>query len=268
MQNCNECGGKRWYAKLNRKTGLQETHVIKYEDKSYTLRVWRCFRCGHVQNDEVPYILPGIFRTGASILYIDLEVSKTMLYNYGLRVPSKYINPDNIVHEYYIICWSASYMHDDKIWSDCVTKEEAQDWTDKNRMSHLRDLMASADIIAGHNVDAYDIKRANTKFLLAGLEPVIGKPTFDTLKIARTKFAFESNKLDYISKKLGLRPKDDITDDDWQKIVRTGDKKTLQKVNKYCQGDVREGKRVLEKLMKYSGKKRYWGSITVDAINL
>jgi len=190
------------------------------------------------------------------------------MYNYGLRVPSKYISPDNLDKEYYIICWSASYVGSDKIWSDCVTPKEARDWSDKNILERLRDIMASADIIAGHNVDAYDMKRANTRFLLNGLDPVTteygaSKKTIDTLKIARSKFTFESNRLDYISQRLGFRPKDDITNADWLKIVKTGDSKTLKKVNKYCAGDVDNGKLILQQLMKWSGKKDFYGSVTL-----
>ncbi len=264
MQNCASCGGKKWFAKINKKTGLQEVHHIKTEEYEYDLRVWRCWRCGHVQEEVAP-LLPMNFRSEASILYIDLEVSKSLYFNYGAKVPNKYLRTEDLVHEYYIICWSASYVNNSEVWHECVTPTQARKWTDAKILKRLRDLMASADIIAGHNVDAYDIKRANTRFLLNGLEPVIGKKTLDTLKIARSKFAFESNKLDFVSQRLGFRAKDDITNDDWLKIVKSGDKETLQKVDQYCLGDVTNGKKVLETLMKYSGKKKDYGAVKVES---
>lgn len=267
MQNCEHCGGKKWFAKINRKTGEQEKHIIKFEDKEYTLRVWRCFRCNHVQSDEIPYILPSIYRTSASILYIDLEVSKSRVYNYGLRVRSGWINPEDLDKSYYIICWAASYLHDDKIWSNCVSSADAKKWSDERYLKKLNALMHSADIIAGHNVDAYDIKRANTRFLMAGLEPVIGKPTLDTLKIARSKFAFESNRLDFINRTLGFQPKDEINNDDWLRIVKTGDRDVLKKVHEYCRNDVRSGKDLMIKFMNYSGKRKIYGSVGTDKIN-
>jgi DNA polymerase III epsilon subunit-like protein len=154
-------------------------------------------------------------------------------------------------------------MDNDHVWHGCVSSKAARAWDDGQILAKLNRLMLSADIIAGHNVDAYDMKRCNTRFLKHGLEPVTGKRTFDTLKIARQKFAFESNRLDYISQELGFRPKDDITNDDWNRIVMTGDAATLKKVDTYCMGDVREGKKVLRSLMKYSGKKRDYGSYKV-----
>jgi hypothetical protein len=265
VQNCEVCTGKKWFSHIDKKTGLQRKHHIKTSDGvEYDLRIWKCWRCGHVQEEVAPFI-PLKYRTSANILYIDLEVSKSQIYNYGLRVPSGYINPDDLVKPCYIICWAASYVGSDVIWSDCVNSKEARKWDDKRILSRLQELMDSADIIAGHNVDRFDLKKSNARFLLNGIEPVTGKKTLDTLKIARSKFAFESNKLDYIAQALGFRPKMDIRNDDWNRIVATGDEKTLKKVQRYNKGDVREGKRVLDVLMKYSGKRDTWGSTMLEA---
>lgn len=266
MKNCEKCGGKRWYSALDRSTGAQlKHHITTVEGIEYDLRIWRCFRCNHKQEEEHPAILPKHIRRGANILYFDLEVSKSKFYSYGARVPSTFLNIDDLIAEYFIIAWSASYVGQDKIYSGCVTPEQARRWDDAEILKPLRDLMESADILAGHNVDRYDVRRINTRLLVNGLEPVIGKKTYDTLKIARNKFAFESNKLDYISQRLGFRPKDDIRNSDWLKIVNTGDEATLKKINKYCRGDTRNGKGVLERLMKYSGKKSYYGTVTFEA---
>jgi hypothetical protein len=264
VQNCEYCGGKKWYAHIDQKTGLQRKHHIKQVNGfEYDVRIFRCWRCGRVQEEVLPFV-PMQYRTTASILYIDLEVSKSLYFNYGSRVPSQYLNTDDLFKPRYIICWSASYVGSDKVWSECVTQKEAKKWDDRRILPRLRELMESADLIAGHNVDRFDVKHANARFLLNKMEPVTHKKTLDTLKIARSKFAFESNKLDYISQVLGFRPKDDITNRDWLKVVTTGDEATLKKISKYCRGDVRNGKSVLEVLMKYSGKKDFYGSVALE----
>lgn len=255
MQNCENCFGKRWYAKISRKTGLQ------LKDRDGNL-LWRCYRCGNVQTEPSKPTLPVTVRTDASILYLDIEVSKSLYFNYGSRVPSTYLNTDDLVREYFIICWSASYLHDERMWSECVSVNDAREWNDGKILRKIRDLMASADILAGHNVDRFDIRRLNTRFERHGIEPVIGKKTHDTLKIARSKMAFESNKLDYISRWYGLRPKDDITNEDWLKIVKNADRKTLDKIQTYNKGDVESGKAVLRRLMKMANRKKYYGSLT------
>jgi DNA polymerase elongation subunit (family B) len=268
MQNCEDCGGKKWFAHIDRKTGLQRKHHV-VGDNGYErdIRIWKCWRCGKIQEEIEPFIPLG-YRTTANILYVDIEVSKSLYFNYGNRVPSGWMNIDDLYREKYIICWAASYVGSKTVWSDCVTGDEARGWTDARILPRLRELMDSADIIAGHNVDAFDIKHINAQLLLNNLEPVTGKKTLDTLKIARSKFKFESNKLDYISRKLGLRPKDNITNDDWLEIVKTGSEKTLAKVLKYNKGDVTSGKGVLQRLMKYSGKRTDYGAQSLDGVSV
>jgi hypothetical protein len=268
MQNCERCFGKKWFSHIDKKTGLQRKHHIKLADGTeYDLRIWRCWRCGNVQEEVAP-TLPVRYRTSANILYLDIEVSKSLYFNYGSKVYSNYLNVADLYKERYIISWAASYVGSKTVWSDCVTGKEARKWTDARILPQLRDLMESADIIAGHNVDAFDMKHINARLLLNEQEPVTGKKTLDTLKIARQKFAFESNKLDYISQKLGLRPKDDIRNEDWLNIVKTGDEKTLSKVLKYNKGDVTSGKGVLERLMKYSGKRTDYGAQSLDGVSV
>jgi hypothetical protein len=263
LQNCEVCSGKKWFAHIDKKTGLQRKHHIKTDEFEYDLRIWRCWRCGHIQEEIAPFVPLG-YRTTANILYLDLEISKSLYFNYGARVPSGYINTDDLYRERYIICWSASYVGSKTVWSECVTQKEAKKWDDKRILARLQELMASADILAGHNIDRFDLRHANARFLMQGFEPVIDKKTLDTLKIARSKFFFESNKLDHISQKLGFRPKDHIDNGDWLRIVTTGDQKTLDKVHRYCRKDVSIGKGVLEKLMKYSGKKLHYGSVKLE----
>jgi hypothetical protein len=268
MQNCERCFGKKWFSHIDKKTGLQRKHHIKLTDGTeYDLRVWRCWRCGNIQEEVAP-TLPIGYRTSANILYIDIEVSKSLYFNYGAKVYSTYLNIDDLFKEKYIISWAASYVGSKAVWSDCVTGKEARKWTDARILPRLRELMDSADILAGHNFDAFDLKHINAQLLLNDLEPVTGKKTIDTLKIARSRFKFESNKLDYISRKLGLRPKDDITNDDWLRIVKTGDEKTLARILKYNKGDVTSGKGVLERLMKYSGKRTDYGAQSLDGVSV
>lgn len=254
MLNCTECYGKRWYAKINQRTGLQ----LKNRDGQL---LWRCYRCGHIQTEEKnPSHLDLSIRTGASILYIDLEVSKSLVLNYGLKVPSKYISPKNLLKPYFIICWAASYMHSDVVFKGCTKVSEAQDWTDKRIMPHLHALMSSADAIAGHNVDAFDLKKANTRFRKAGLMPLTWVKSYDTLKIARKVYAWESNTLDYIETELGFEGKEKVTDEDWTRIVTNPDKATLDKILHYNVGDVVNGKKVLKDMLPVSGKLPYYAS--------
>jgi len=259
MQNCKVCGGKKWTAIINPKTGLQKTT----QDGRL---LYSCFRNKHhVQAEEYPFP-PRKERGKTNILYFDLEVSKSRYYSYGRKVHGEWLRSADLDREYYIISWAASYVGSNKVFSGCVTQEQAQNWTDKEILQPLYDLLSSADIIAGHNVDAFDLKKVNTRFIINGIQPIMGadgrkKKTQDSLKIVRKNFAFEDNGLDALCKRFGIKGKDKITDDDWQAIVRTGDPKTLAKVDKYCKGDVRNGKQLLEIFLPYSGKSLDYGTI-------
>lgn len=72
--------------------------------------------------------------------------------------------------------------------------------------------------------------------------------------------SLESNTLDYVSEWLGHAGKDDITNEDWIAAMK-GNKKTIDKIHKYCLGDVRNGKKVLEDLLPLSNKKFYFGAL-------
>lgn len=263
MEICKSCFRRHWKAKIDWKTGEQVKH------KNGNL-VYLCIYCGTAQEEDNHYITTPTIK--ANQLYIDLELSKSLFANYGAKVPSKFIHSGNLIKERHIICWSASYIGNDKVWGERVTSKEAMRFwdlrdsknnSDERIVKKLHRLMSSAEIIAGHNVKAFDIKHCFARFEYYGLDPIVNKQSIDTLSIARSKFKFEYNGLDYIAQRLGFRPKDDITDDDWNKILR-GDKKSLDKCLKYNRGDVIEGKRVYERLVRWVGKRDTFGAKRSD----
>lgn len=264
MQNCRECGGKKWYALIDKRTGLQKA------TKDGRL-LYYCFRNDkHIQAEE-PHFTPTPKRN-ANILYFDLEVSKSIYYNYGRKVPSKYLRGADLIQEYFIISWAASYIDSNKVFSGCVTPEQAKAGSDKEILAPLHDLLISADVLAGHNVDAFDLKKINTRFLLNGFTPIIGrdqkkKRTFDSLKIARSVFDFEENGLDALCQRFGIAGKDKITDEDWRRVF-SGDEKTLKKIDRYCRGDVKNGKALLSILTPYAGKVTDYGSSRVIRLDV
>jgi hypothetical protein len=199
-------------------------------------------------------------RIQANILYIDTENSTSIYENYGAKVPSKYLSFQNLVAEWFMLGWSASYIGSDVVWAEFVTSAEAKQRTDKGIAQRLHDLMNSAEIIAGHNVDGFDMKKVNTVFMRHGLSPIVGKKTIDSLKLARSKTSHESNALDYLSQYYGFSGKDEITKADW-KAATAGDCATLKKIEKYCRGDVINGKAVLEKFLTIANKKFNFGAL-------
>jgi len=259
LRVCENCYRRHWRAKISRSTGLQVKHVNGN-------LVYVCIFCGNVQEEDTP-VIPIPERIQANILYIDIETSKSLYYNYGRRVPGRYLRIDDLVHEWYMIGWSASYVGNDRIWSQIVTPEKAIEWDDSEIVRQLHDIMEAAEIIAGHNVQGFDYKRCNTRFTKHGLSPITDKKFIDTLKLARTKYAFESNTLDYIANWFGLDGKEKVTNEDWLAVLR-GDKKTLEKIAKYNRKDVSEGKLVLERMIPIANKRFNYGALKLSPPSL
>ena len=241
MQNCPRCYFKKWLK------------TDKWNEDG--IRFFKCGRCGKEQIGDYPFI-----RQEPKILYFDLEVSLSDLYgNFGLTVRGERISPKMLKNPYFIICWSAMWVGKSKMYSGCVTQEEALARTDKNILAPLWDLINEADIVAGHNVDRYDTKVLNTRFISNGFtQPEIPR-SLDTLKMARAKYKMESNTLDYICRLFGIPGKDKMSMDDWIDIQETGNPKTLKKMLKYNRGDVRNGVRVLEILKGWSSMPANFG---------
>jgi len=255
MRICENCYRRHWRAKLD-KNGIQ----IKHRNGN---KVFVCVRCGNVQEEDDLPVIPVSQRIQANILYIDTENSTSIYENYGAKVPSKYLQYQNLVSEWFMLGWCASYVGNDKVWSGFVTPEEARNRTDAGIAQRLHDLMESAEIIAGHNVVGFDLKKCNTVFMRHGLSPIVNKKTIDTLKLARSKLSHESNSLDYLSQYYGFSGKDEITREDWRNGT-AGDKKTLAKIEKYCTGDVINGKSILEKFLPLADKKYNFGALKLS----
>lgn len=74
-------------------------------------------------------------------------------------------------------------------------------------ISKLHSLFCEADVTVGHNVEMFDDRRSNTEFARHHLKPPPPHRRVDTLKFARSKFDFNSNKLGDLGEFLGLGSK-------------------------------------------------------------
>lgn len=209
------------------------------------LRLWKCARCGHQQTDPPPFI-----RSQPHELYFDIETSPNLAFLWSLSVPSKHVNPDMIIRDWYVISWAASWVGEKEVFSGCVTPKDAKNWDDSKILKPLWELLDTADIVIGHNAKRFDIRAVNTRFELHGFGVPRQYKVLDTLTLARRYFKFESNKLEFISKRMGFLPKHEMEFADWVRCTE-GDKKTLDKMARYNIGDVKEGKKIYERMKQW-----------------
>lgn len=172
----------------------------------------------------------------AKILIMDIETAPMRAYTWGIW--NQNINLNQIISEWFVLCWSAKWLFDDKVISGKLNKKELDEEDDFRIMQKMWALLNDADIVITHNGDKFDLPKLNTRFLLHGMMPPTPFQSIDTLKVVKKMFKFTSNKLDYINKMMGLNRKVDTGGWElWQQCAEH-DIKALKKMSEYCDNDV------------------------------
>jgi hypothetical protein len=185
-------------------------------------------------------------------LYFDCEVSPNIVYSWNVGYDLN-IGYENILQERAIICISYKWEGSDKTHT-LVWKEGS----DKDLVKQFVSIINSADEVVGHNGDRFDLKWFRTRCLYHGIKSLPEFKSIDTLKIARNKFKFNSNRLDYIAKFLGLGSKIKTDFNLWVQVM-AGDTKALKYMTTYCEMDVVILEKVYKKLEGYSPHKTHVG---------
>lgn len=181
------------------------------------------------------------------ILLFDLETFPNVVTSWGLRVDG-YLSPENIIEERTIICASYKWLGERKVYSVAIDPENPTD--DRAVVEALHKVLSEADATITHNGDKFDTPWVNARMACYGLAPLPPTIQIDTKKIAKNKFYFNSNKLVYLAEFLKVGKKIKTEFELW-KDCRTGDKKALAKMVKYCRRDVVILERIYNKLAPY-----------------
>lgn len=165
---------------------------------------------------------------GPRILLIDVEVSPTLGWLYRLYDADVL----EVEREWKFLSISLRFLGEKpetKILPDVGNSEERL-----VRWAHRK--MSKADIVVGHNIDGFDKKKLNSGFILYGLKPLDYR-TVDTLKIARQKFGFTSNKLGDLAHRLGFGQKLHVDKRTWLGCLE-GQKSSWEHMRRYNRRDV------------------------------
>lgn len=113
------------------------------------------------------------------------------------------------IHAKYVQDWPRTICLAWK-WLDDPAIEFAAEWDSRDDMLERSwQLYDDADIVVGHNIDSFDTKKLAGDWVEAGYDAPSPWKSVDTLKVARSRFAFESNTLDALCKRLGVEGKTD-----------------------------------------------------------
>jgi hypothetical protein len=188
------------------------------------------------------------------ILLYDIETSLQTVAVFQLG-GNDWIQPSNILQERHMLtaCWM--WLGEEKVHSvsllDDPKRFAADIHDDYHVVKTLRDVMATADVVVAHYGDSFDNKWVLTRNLVHGMDPLPPFQTVDTKKIAKQRFYFNSNSLEYLAKYLKCKHhKLHTASGLWLKVL-AGDKEALRKMVSYNKGDVLALKEVFLKLRPY-----------------
>lgn len=186
-------------------------------------------------------------------LFFDIETSPNIVtsWNVGRKIS---LTPDNIIKERAIICICYKWEGEKTIHSLQWNKGE-----DKAMLQKFIKVMNEADEVMGHNSDNYDVKWVRTRCVKHGIPMFPDYQQVDTLKLARGGFRFNSNRLDYIAKFLGVGQKIKTSYSLWTDIVFKNSKAAMDEMVRYCKMDVQVLENVFKKLQPYVKHKTHVG---------
>jgi len=182
----------------------------------------------------------------AKILFLDIETSPLKVYTFGTK--DIYVRPIQIIDDWKVLCWSAKWLGSNEMMNQTITNVE----DDFEVVEAIWNLLDECDIAVGHNLDRFDVKKLNARFIQHGLTPPSPYKTFDTLKAARKEFSFTYNNLDFLSKTFGSGGKYKHEGFNLWKRCLSGDDRALEEMQKYCDIDVWELEKVYISLRAWS----------------
>lgn len=138
------------------------------------------------------------------ILLLDIETAPIIAHTWGVYDVT--VGHKQVVKDWHLLSYAAKWLDSPKIYySDQRDMIDVSD--DRGLLDELWHLIDEADILVGHNLQKFDIKKIKARFLFHKLLPPSPYRIIDTLLIARRQFACTRNTLEYLADYLKLAHK-------------------------------------------------------------
>lgn len=133
------------------------------------------------------------------ILFVDIETKPLIAHVWGLWENNVGLN--QVESDWSILSWAAKWRGEKLIRYQDNRKSKNLD-NDKKLLNSIWKLLDEADVVVTQNGKKFDVPKLNARFIINGMQPPSSFKQIDTCQIARKKFGFTSNKLEYLSEKL------------------------------------------------------------------
>lgn len=165
------------------------------------------------------------------ILLLDIECAPNLATVWGIWQQNVALN--QLLESSYTLCYAAKWYGESKIMFDSIYKTDR-----KTMLKSIHSLMEEADVIVHYNGLRFDIPMLNKEFLEAGMHPPSPVKHIDLLRVVKSNFRFVSNKLDYVSQRLGLGKKTDHEGHElWLKVMNN-ERAAWKRMETYNKNDV------------------------------
>ena len=168
------------------------------------------------------------------LVFFDIETSPNIVTTFNIKDKNP-IHYQNIQQERYIICASWKWSDESTVHSISVDPKSPKD--DRHVLAKMLNVFAEADGVVAHYGDGFDTPFINTRLAFHRIKPLAPAVQIDTYKMAKRKFLFNSNKLDYLGQYLGFGAKTSIGYSTWLGCMK-GNKKDIEYMVKYNKRDV------------------------------
>lgn len=187
-------------------------------------------------------------------LFFDIETSPNVVLSWRIGRDIS-IDHSNLLEERKIICIGYKW--------EKAKKAEALWWDDKKddkaMLLKFIEIANTADELVGHNGDRFDLPWIKTRCIYHNIPTFPKYQSIDTLKWTRKHFYFNSNRLDYLGKYLGIGGKIKTEFDLWKDVVLKNDRSALKRMVNYCKRDVEMLQEVYERLAPHLPHKTHVG---------
>lgn len=187
-------------------------------------------------------------------LFFDIETSPNVVLSWRIGRDIS-IDHSNILEERKIICIGYKWEKSKK--AEAMWWDEKKD--DKPMLQTFIEMANEADELVGHNGDRFDLPWIKTRCIYHNIQTFPKYQSIDTLKWTRKHFYFNSNRLDYLGKYLGIGGKIKTEFDLWKDVVLKNDRSALKRMVNYCKRDVEMLQEVYERLAPHMPHKTHAG---------
>ena len=182
------------------------------------------------------------------LLIYDVESSETLFAGFGKQYEPRITR---VVRPSYMYCFAYKWYGQDHVTVHKITDYptyKTDPHNDYYLVKTLHSLFKNAHTIIGYNGDNFDQKYSQGRFIHHGLEPATEYNQFDPLKVVRSRFKFESNRMDYVAKMLGLEGKKQVGGQYLWERCDSGEIEAFDLMGEYNEQDVIVLENIYEKI--------------------